>query len=203
MRVLDLGCGRGRNIVITTKVASSDEIIGMDIAFDHLQAAARRHPSRSFIQADALKLPFGDEAFRCVVCQVEMPYMNIPIALAEIDRVLEPGGTVHLSLHHLRFTLQELKLSFPRPKAMAFRLWVMANGIILHFTGKPVALGGRYESFQTRRGISLALMRAGFEEIEFSRLEDNFTNQLIVTARKPVHLGEGIPISAQVKPALL
>ena len=49
----------------------------------------------------------------------------------------------------------------------------------------------------------LALRHAGFEEIEFSRLQDNFTNQLIVTARKPVHMGEGIPIAAQVKPALL
>ena len=79
-----------------------------------------------------------------------MPYMNIPVALAEINRVLEPGGTVHASLRALRFTMHELKLSFPRPKAMAFRLWVLANGLILHFTGKPVAIGGRYESFQTR-----------------------------------------------------
>lgn len=175
----------------------------MDIAFDRLQAAARRHASRRFIQADALKLPFGDEAFRCVVCQGAMPYMNIPVALAEINRVLEPGGTVHASLRALRFTMHELKLSFPRPKAMAFRLWVLANGLILHFTGKPVAIGGRYESFQTRHGMLLALRHAGFEEIEFSRLQDNFTNQLIVTARKPVHMGEGIPIAAQVKPALL
>lgn len=203
MRVLDLGCGRGRNIVITKKVANSDEVIGMDLAFDRLQAAAKRHTSRNFVQADALKLPFADEAFRCIVCQVAMPYMNIPVALAEINRVLEPGGTVHFSLHHLGFTMHELKKSFPRPKAMAFRLWVLTNGMILHFTGKPISVGGRYESFQTRRGMSLALCHAGFEEIEFSRLRDNFTNQLIVNARKPVHMGEGIPIAAQVKPALL
>jgi len=202
MRVLDLGCGRGRNIVIT-KVATGDDVIGMDLAFDRLQAAAKRHPSRKFIQADALKLPFQDEAFRGIVCQVAMPYMNIPAALAEINRVLEPGGTVHFSLHAFRFTMHELKLSFPSPKAMAFRLWVVTNGLILHFTGKPVGLRGRYECFQTRRGMSLARRHAGFEEIEFSRLQDNFTNQLIVTARKPVHMGEGIPISAQVKPALL
>jgi ubiquinone/menaquinone biosynthesis C-methylase UbiE len=202
MRVLDLGCGRGRNIVIT-KVASGDEMIGLDIAFDRLQAAATRHAYRRFIQADALKLPFGDEVFRCVVCQVGMPYMNIPVALAEISRVLETGGTVHFRLHAFRFTMHELKNAFPRPKAMAFRLWVLTNGLILHFTGKPVAIGGRYESFQTRRGMSMALRQAGFEEIEFSWLPDNFTNQLIVSARKPVHMGEGIPISAQVKPALI
>ena len=63
--------------------------------------------------------------------------------------------------------------------------------------------GGPLRVLPNAPGMSLALAHAGFEEIEFSRLQDNFTNQLIVTARKPVHMGEGIPISAQVKPALL
>jgi len=200
--VLDLGCGRGRNIVITS-LATGDEVIGVDIALDRLQAAAKRHTSRSFIQADAEQLPFGDEAFRCIVCQVAMPYMNIPVALAEIYRVLAPAGTVHFSLHAFRFTMHELKVAFPHPKPLAFRLWVLTNGLILHCTGKPIRVGGRYESFQTRRGMSVALKRAGFEEISFTRLRDNFTEQLVVHARKPTHMGEGIPISAQVTPALL
>ena len=51
--------------------------------------------------------------------------------------------------------------------------------------------------------MTLALIHAGFEDVEFSRLQDNFTNQLIVNARKPIHMGEGIPMSAQVRPALL
>lgn len=202
MRVLDLGCGFGRNITIA-KVAPSDEIIGADIAFDRLQRAAKNYGLRKFVQARAENLPFEDEAFRCIVCQVAMPYMNIPVTLGEIHRVLEPGGTVHFSLHAFRFTMRELRLAFPRPKALAFRLWVLTNGMILHFTGKPVGIAGRYESFQTRRGMSVALERAGFEEIVFTRPRDNFTKQLVVNARKPTHMGEGIPIAAQVTPALL
>jgi hypothetical protein len=97
---------------------------------------------------------------------------------------LEPGGTVHFSLHAFRFTLYELRLAFPKPKALMFRLWVMVNGMILHLTGKPAEVRGRYESFQTRRGMSIAMQHAGFEDISFSRPRDRFTKQLVVTARK-------------------
>jgi ubiquinone/menaquinone biosynthesis C-methylase UbiE len=183
MRVLDLGCGFARNITITI-VPASYEIVGVDIALDRLQSAAKKFPSRKFIQARAESLPFADSAFHSIVCEVAMPYMNIPVALSEINRILEPGGTVHFSLHAFRFTLYELRLAFPRPKALLFRLWVMVNGIILHLTGKPAEIGGRYESFQTRRGISLAMQRAGFEDISFSRPRDRFTKQLVVSARK-------------------
>lgn len=135
MRLLDLGCGFGRNISITS-VSASDEIFGVDIALDQLQSAAKRFPSRKFIQARAESLPFPDSAFQSIVCEVAMPSMNIPVALSEINRILEPGGTVRFSLHAFRFTLYELRLAFPKPKALMFRLWVMVNGMILHLTGK-------------------------------------------------------------------
>jgi len=95
--------------------------------------------------------------------------MNIPAALRETNRVLQPGGTLYLSVHALRFTLHELTIAFPKPKALLFRLWVILNGFILHFTGKPVGIKNRYESFQTRRGIAIALHCAGFEDISISR----------------------------------
>jgi len=181
MRLLDLGCGFGRNITITS-VPASDEVFGVDIALDRLQSAAKKFPSRKFIQARAESLPFPDSAFQSIGCEVAMPYMNIPVALSEINRILEPG-TVHFSLHAFRFTLYELRLAFPKPKALMFRLWVMVNGMILHLTGKPAEIRGRYESFQTRRGMSVAMQHAGFEDISISRPRDRFT-KLVVTPRK-------------------
>jgi ubiquinone/menaquinone biosynthesis C-methylase UbiE len=147
MRVLDLGCGFGRNLIIT-RVEASDQIVGVDMALDRLRTAATKYDSRRFVQARAETLPFGDEAFRCIACQVAMPYMNIPPALGEIYRVLEPGGTAHISLHALRFTIHEIKVAFPRPKALAFRLWVLTNGLILHCTGKPRAFVGATNPFR-------------------------------------------------------
>jgi hypothetical protein len=110
--------------------------------------------------------------------------MNIPVALDEASRVLERNGTLQLSLHPLRFTIHELALAFPKPKALLFRIWVIANGIVLHFTGKPLGVRGRYESFQTCRGISRALQKAGFRDISFSRPPSRFGRRLLVIARK-------------------
>ena len=195
MRLLDLGCGFGRNITITS-VSASDEVFGVDIALDRLQSAAKKFPSRKFIQARAEALPFPDSAFQSIVCEVAMPYMNIPVALSEINRILEPGGTVHFSLHAFRFTLYELRQAFPKPKALTFRLWVMVNGMILHFTGKPAEVRGRYESFQTRRGMSIAMQHAGFEDISFSRPRDRFTKRLVVTARKSRTMADEFRVAA-------
>ena len=168
MRVLDLGCGPGTSLS-GTGVSSTDTITGVDIAFDDLRAAATTFPGRRFALARGEALPFRDHSFDRVVCQVALPYMDIPSALAELSRVLVPGGSVYLSLHAFRFTLHEFTIAFPKPKALLFRLWVLTNGIILHTTGRPMSIKGRYESFQTTRGISLALRNASFEKITLDR----------------------------------
>ncbi len=114
--------------------------------------------------------------------------MNMPAALQEVSRVLEPGGTLHLSLHPLRFTLHELTIAFPKPKALLFRVWVIVNGFILHLTGKPANIRGRYESFQTCRGITTALRNAGFENISFSRPRPQVRPSAVVKASKALTL---------------
>lgn len=195
MRVLDLGCGFGKEITVTT-VRPSDEIIGVDLVFGRLELARKKFPARKFVQARGESLPFRDAAFHSIVCEVAIPYMNIPAALSEINRVLRPGGTVHLSLHAFRFTVYELTLAFSKPKALMFRLWVMTNGLILHLTGKPAKIRGRYESFQTRRGMSIALEHAGFEDISFSRPQDGFTKKLVVSARKSGAMAEELRLTA-------
>jgi ubiquinone/menaquinone biosynthesis C-methylase UbiE len=182
MRVLDLGCGPGTALA-NAGVSAHDGVVGVDLVFDRLKAASASFTERRFVQAKGEVLPFRDGAFNRVVSQVALPYMNIPAALAETNRVLISGGTVYFSLHAFRFTLHELGIAFPKPKALLFRLWVMLNGLILHFSGKPASLGGRYESFQTIRGISLALRNAGFEQIVVSRPEGHLP-RLVVQARK-------------------
>jgi ubiquinone/menaquinone biosynthesis C-methylase UbiE len=188
MRVLDLGCGSGAELA-GTGATSSDEIVGIDLAFDRLKAAAGKFPDRKFVRARGEALPFRDQGFDLVVCQVALPYMNIPAALTEMNRVLVAGGTAYLSLHAFRFTLHEFGIAFPKPKALLFRFWVLLNGFILHFTGKPAGLAGRYESFQTVRGISLALRNAGFETISVSRPPGNLP-RLLVKAHKSSFIAE-------------
>jgi ubiquinone/menaquinone biosynthesis C-methylase UbiE len=163
MNVLDLGCGAG---LTPGKLHLPAEwrIVGVDRDPNAVARAARDFPERRFLVAAGEKLPFSDAAFDLVVANVALPYMNIPRALEEIRRVLRPRGKLWASLHDFEFTLSELNNAFPRPAPTLFRLYVLLNGILFHLTGH--ALG---ESFQTSRGIRLALKRQGFSAPAFSR----------------------------------
>lgn len=108
--------------------------------------------------------------------------MDIPTALAEVARVLVPGGMLELAVHHWRFAIAELRRAWPHPQRMAFRAYVLANGTVFHFTGKTCLHfpHHRIESFQTERGMRRALERSGFTDPVFRRQDAKF----LVHARK-------------------
>jgi hypothetical protein len=62
--------------------------------------------------------------------------MHIPQTLAELHRVLVPGGWLRATLHPPGFTWSEFRKSFPRPKQSLFRVFVLLNGAVLHFSGE-------------------------------------------------------------------
>ncbi|MGE0455841.1 MAG: class I SAM-dependent methyltransferase [Vicinamibacteria bacterium] len=98
-RTLDLGCGTGRNLPLYTDGA---RVVGLDPAWEPLLAARRRAAGRPLVCGRAEALPFRDGAFDTVVsglvfCSVS----ETPRGLAEVDRVLRPGGTLRM-LEHVR-----------------------------------------------------------------------------------------------------
>lgn len=101
-RVLDLGCGEGRH-VISAYVEGEVDVVGVDLCLRDLQTAQQRSAefidgddhSRSFglANADALNLPFADNSFDKVICSEVLEHIpDYAGALAEIERVLKPGG---------------------------------------------------------------------------------------------------------------
>ena len=185
MRVLDLGCGSGSDLA-SWGVTDADEVSGVDIDETRLAAARVRFPSRTYRQGSGESLPFEAESFDRVISAVALPYMNIPKALAEIHRVLAPGGDLSLSLHSPSFTLAELRhQAFPKPLPTLYRLYVMANGVWFHCTGRTAGfLNRRTESFQTERGMTVALHRAGFDSLSFTREPGPAGERFLVEARK-------------------
>lgn len=171
MNILDLGCGSGRDLA-SWGVAALDEVIGLDTNRRHLLAAKACYPNRTYVLGSGECLPFAEASFDHVASIVALPYMNVPKALAEIHRVLVPGGSLWLRLHLPTFTIRELlHNALPKPPATLFRLYVAANGLMFHCTGRTVAFpNGRTESFQTERGMRIALNRAGFVNLSFSRV---------------------------------
>ena len=152
MRVLDLGCGSGRDLA-SWAVTVSDKVIGLDINHSRLVTAQVRFPSRTYLQGSGEYLPFDDQSFDRVISAVALPYMNIQKSLKEIHRILIPGGALSLSLHPPRFTITELfRNAIPKPVPTLFRLYVIANGLVFHCTGRTVRFlkGRRTESFRDR-----------------------------------------------------
>lgn len=179
MRILDVGCGFGRPPV-RAAVQAEDIVIGLDINAESLKVAHARYPDRQFLCGRAEELPFLDGSFDRVISSVSLPYTDIPSALSEARRVLTQSGTVFMALHNGQFTLSELRTALPRPTASIFRAYVLLNGLWFYLTGKTLPfVNGRTESFQTNRGMRLALKRAGFMNIVFHSPE----GRLIVEAR--------------------
>ncbi len=186
MRILDLGCGRGADLT-GWGVTSADDVTGLDTELNRLQEARARFPERVYLQGRGECLPFADESFDRVIASVALPYMNIPQALEEIGRVLVPGGVLSVSLHLPSFTFSELlHKAIPRPIATLYRLYVVVNGCVFHCTGRTlVFVNGRTESFQTRRGMTMALQRARLVGESFTRGNGAAGETFLVEARKP------------------
>jgi ubiquinone/menaquinone biosynthesis C-methylase UbiE len=184
VRVLDLGCGSGLDLA-SWNVSASDEITGLDIDESRLAIARERFPKRTYLHGAGERLPFENGSFDRVISAVALPYMDIPTTLTEIHRILVVGGMLSVSLHLPSFTMAELRNNaLPRPIPTLFRLYVMANGLLFHFTGKTVGfVNGRTESFQTERGMRVALDRGGFVNPSFSRAPGPVGDMFIVEAQ--------------------
>jgi ubiquinone/menaquinone biosynthesis C-methylase UbiE len=185
VRVLDLGCGSGHDLV-GWGVTASDQVTGLDIDNTRLLLAKVRFCTRLYVQGDGECLPFRNESFERIISTVALPYMNIPKALAEACRILVPGGRLSVSLHPPSFTVSELlHNALPKPIPTIFRLYVFANGLFFHVTGRTRGfLRGRTESFQTQRGMRIALKRAGFVHVSLHWGTGRLGKTFIVDARR-------------------
>jgi SAM-dependent methyltransferase len=87
---LDAGCGTGLNL--RDLPAGST---GLDINPRNVALLRQRLPLMSVVEGDVEAMPFADRTFGTVVCTEVLEHVPDPsLALAEIKRVLRPGGTV-------------------------------------------------------------------------------------------------------------
>jgi len=100
-RVLDAGCGTGLLTLAFLRVHERPvNVTSIDLSMRSLQTARRAvqklgpGPRRRvcFAQSNALALPFADETFDLVLTSGVLEYLPLRDGLAELSRVLAPGG---------------------------------------------------------------------------------------------------------------
>ncbi|MDK7743117.1 demethylmenaquinone methyltransferase [Helcobacillus massiliensis] len=91
--VLDVAAGTGTSSAAIA--AAGHRVIASDFSEGMMQEGRRRQPHITFIGADATALPFADDSFDSAVVSFGLRNVQQPQkALAEMTRVVRPGGSV-------------------------------------------------------------------------------------------------------------
>jgi SAM-dependent methyltransferase len=104
--VLDIGCGPGGQL--TQLRDAGFRAIGLEVAVE--AALASRALGHPVVRARAEALPVRSNSCRGVLCKVVIPYTDEGLAIAEIGRILAPGGVAILYLHGVGYYLRYLLL---------------------------------------------------------------------------------------------
>jgi demethylmenaquinone methyltransferase/2-methoxy-6-polyprenyl-1,4-benzoquinol methylase len=89
--ILDLAAGTGSSSIVFLR--EGVKVVAADFSNGMLEEGRRRHPELEFVFADAAALPFTDREFDTVT--ISFGIRNVEkteVALAEMFRVLKPGG---------------------------------------------------------------------------------------------------------------
>jgi ubiquinone/menaquinone biosynthesis C-methylase UbiE len=119
---IDVGCGNGSISLLLWLLGA--EVHSIDVSFRALQVARtlsdlNRYTSKfdpNLLHSDAMQLPYQDESFDIAVCLEALEFVQDDIpAIAEIERVVKPGGLVILFIpYDERATGNEKKLGYYR-----------------------------------------------------------------------------------------
>ena len=157
-RVLELAFGQGFNLVRLAEAMPGTRFDGLDLTplhVDHVRARIAEHglDHVQVRQGDFHRLPYDDTSFDHVFCIEAFCYAgDTPRALAEVARVLRPGGTLTLFDGYQSRPLEGL----PADDALAVQL---------------VAKGMALERFQVVGEFLAQAAAAGFELQSASALE--------------------------------
>jgi len=102
--VADLGCGPGHvtGWLAAHLAAQGATAVGVDLSPGMIEVARREQPGAEFRVGDLLSLPAADGEFGAVIAFYSIIHLRpaeLPGALAEMYRVLRPGGLALLAFH--------------------------------------------------------------------------------------------------------
>lgn len=170
MTALDLCCGTGDlTLELAGRVGPQGAVTGADFSRPMLELArekAEGHgvPQARFEWADALDLPFEDEAFDAVTIAFGARNLaDLDRGIGEMLRVLEPGG---------RLVILEITQPRRQPLATFFRIWfdriVPLLGSLAGDSSAYTYLPESVRSFPDGPELAARLDRAGLRHVRWT-----------------------------------
>ena len=98
-RVLDVGTGDGQ--IARVLAAAGAQVTGVDPTRNQIAVAHQRGGGPAYVQAAAAALPFASASFdAALACLVFEHIDDVDGAIAEVARVVRPGGQFTFLLNH-------------------------------------------------------------------------------------------------------
>ena len=164
--ILDVACGTG-DLTVALFENTGARVIGIDFCRPMLELGARKYPQISFVEGDALQLPFGDAAFDAVTIGFGLRNLSSTEGgLKELRRVLKPRGRAVI-------------LEFSKPRVPGFRALSTAycnyllpriGGIISGSRSAYRYLPDSVARFPDQESLASLMREVGFDEVEFQNL---------------------------------
>lgn len=158
--LLDFGCGNGAQTLLFAN--DFPAVIGLDIGFEHLLGLSRDAGERNLdanilpVQYDGERIPLPASSVDCAVSfEVLEHVLDERQALAELRRVLRPGGLLAISVPNRWWVFETHGANLP----------MLPWNRVPFFSWLPKGLHDRYARARiyTRGGIERMLRDIGFE----------------------------------------
>jgi len=166
-RVLDVACGTG-DLTITLFEITGAGVVGTDFCRPMLDIAAGKNSGRiSWIEGDALDLPFRDGTFDVVTIAFGLRNLSsVESGLAELARVVKPGGWVAV----LEFSRPANAMLRPLFNLYFRKLLPWMGGLISGSRSAYIYLPASVQKFPDQSQLSLLMERAGFDQVQYENL---------------------------------
>ncbi len=180
---LDLCCGSGDMALMLARQIRGGQVFGVDFSPAQL-AIARQRSSNSYlnsdlswIEADALNLPFDDSYFDCATMGYGLRNVpDIPRCLQELHRVLKPGAKAAIiDLHRPS-----------NPQMRSFQQWYLHNIVVpvaqkFSLTEEYAYLSPSLDKFPTGAEQVYMALQAGFAAATHYPIVGGIIGVLVVT----------------------
>jgi demethylmenaquinone methyltransferase/2-methoxy-6-polyprenyl-1,4-benzoquinol methylase len=166
-RVLDVACGTG-DLSLTLFEITGAGVIGTDFCRPMLEIAAGKTSGRvRLIEGDALDLPFRDGTFDVATIAFGLRNLSsVESGLAELSRVLKPGGWVAV----LEFSRPANAVLRPLFNVYFTKVLPRMGGVISGSRSAYTYLPASVQKFPDQAQLSVLMEQAGFDQVRYENL---------------------------------